>query len=294
MITGSLVAIVTPMQPNGQIDWDALERLIEFHIAQGTHGIVAVGTTGESPTVTPEEHIQCIQFVTNKVNGRIPVIAGTGANSTAEAIHLAKGAQAAGCDAHLSVSPYYNKPNQRGLFAHFSAIAAACDLPLILYNVPGRTCSDIAPETVKKLAEIPHIIGIKEASTIERCRELLRICPADFAIYSGDDPINCQIIHEGAAGAISVTANVAPKLMASVCELAKTDFAAAKAIDDCLQPLHKQLFIEPSPAPTKWALAQMGYIKNTLRLPLVPLDEAHYGCVEAALSAAHIALPKTV
>lgn len=283
MICGSLVAIVTPMTLNGDVDWDSFAKLIEFHITNGTNGIVAVGTTGESATLAPETHIACIKFVVDTVAKRIPVIAGTGANNTKEAIHLTQAAQAAGADAHLSVAPYYNKPNQRGLLAHFTAIATACDLPLILYNVPGRTCSDIAVETVITLAKIPHIIGIKEASTIERCRELLTAVPKDFAVYSGDDPINCQIISEGAAGAISVTANIAPKAMADICRLARTDFAAAKTIDDKLQSLHSKLFIEPSPAATKWALYKMGYINNIIRLPLVELDPQYYPVIESEL-----------
>lgn len=289
-ISGSIVAIVTPMKADKHIDWDAYRQLIEFHIDQGTDGIVSVGTTGESATVTPAEHVECIDFTVKAVNGRIPVIAGTGANSTAEAIHLANAAKQVGADAHLSVAPYYNKPNQRGLLAHYRAIADACDLPLILYNVPGRTCSDIAVGTAVALANIPHIIGIKEASTIERCRELLAACPDDFAVYSGDDPINCQIISEGATGAISVTANVAPKAMAAMCKLAKTDFSAAKAIDDTLQALHTTLFIEPSPAPSKWVLSRMGLIENVLRLPLLPLDESAYSTVEAALQQADMTL----
>ncbi len=288
MITGSIVAIATPMTTDYCIDWDAYRTLLEFHINNGTNAIVAVGTTGESATVTPDEHIRCIEFAVQAVKGRVPIIAGTGANATAEAIHLAKAAQAAGADAHLSVAPYYNKPDQRGLLAHFNAIAEACDLPLILYNVPGRTCSDIAVETVVELAKIPHIIGIKEASTIERCRELLAVLPEAFAVYSGEDPINCQIIAEGAAGAISVTANVAPKAMAEVCRLAKTDFAAAKALDDTLQALHKQLFIEPSPAPVKWVLSELGLIKNNLRLPLLPLSSASQTIVRKAMQQAGI------
>lgn len=291
MISGSLVAIVTPMTADGSVDWDAYRDLIEFHIENGTNGIVAVGTTGESATLAPETHIKCIEFTVKTVAGRIPVIGGTGANNTKEAIHLAQATQAAGADAHLSVAPYYNKPNQRGLLAHFTAIADACDLPLILYNVPGRTCSDIAVETVVELAKIPHIIGIKEASTIERCRELLAACPENFAIYSGEDPINCQIISEGAAGAISVTANVAPKAMSEMCQLAKTDFTAAKVIDDTLQALHTTLFIEPSPAPTKWALAEMGFIQNHIRLPLLTLEAASYPAVTDALAQAGIHLP---
>lgn len=291
MISGSLVAIITPMLADGSIDWDSYQSLIEFQIDNGTDGIVAVGTTGESATLEPAEHIQCIEFAVKVVAGRIPVIAGTGANSTREAIHLAKSAQAVGADAHLSVAPYYNKPNQRGILAHYRAITDACDLPIILYNVPGRTCSDISVETAIELANIPHVIGIKEASTIERCRELLAASPEGFAVYSGEDPINCQIISEGAAGAISVTANVAPKAMSEVCHLAKTDFEAAKAIDDTLQALHTDLFIEPSPAATKWVLSQLGKIENRLRLPLVSLSEENYARVARAAAQANIKLP---
>lgn len=289
-ISGSIVAIVTPMQANNEIDWEAFRSLIEFHIDNGTNAIVAVGTTGESATLSPKEHIQCVAFTAEVVAGRVPVIAGAGANATAEAIHLAKEAQQAGADVQLSVVPYYNNPNQRGLLAHFSAIADACDLPMLLYNVPGRTSSDIAVETVVSLSRHPNIIGIKEASTIERCRELLSACPDDFAVFSGHDPINCEIIAEGAAGAISVTANVAPKAMSEVCRLAKTDYTAAKAIDDTLRSLHSDLFVEPSPAPVKWALSRMGLIENVVRLPLVPLAEASYPTVTTALKQAGIEL----
>ncbi|PID66195.1 MAG: 4-hydroxy-tetrahydrodipicolinate synthase [Gammaproteobacteria bacterium] len=293
MITGSIVAIVTPMQADGSVDWAAYRRLIEWHIDSGTSAIVAVGTTGESATLNADEHVRCVEFAVKAADNRIPVLAGTGSNSTREAIYFANMAKAAGAKAHLSVAPYYNKPNQRCLLAHFRAIAEACDLPMILYNVPGRTCSDIAPETVLELAKIPHIVGIKEASTIERCRELLAACPKDFAVYSGDDPINCQIIAEGAAGAISVTANVAPKAMAAVCRLATTDFAKAKAIDNTLQALHNRLFVEPNPVPVKWALSRMGWIEERIRLPLLPLHQSHYAEVEDALSQAGITLTKT-
>ncbi len=291
MISGSIVAIVTPMTKTGDIDWETYRSLIEFQVTNGTDAILAVGTTGESATVDPQEHIRCIEFVVNTVSGRLPVIAGTGANSTREAIHLACAAKKAGADAHLSVAPYYNKPNQRGLYAHFTSIAEASDLPLILYNVPGRTSSDIAVETVVKLAKIPHVVGIKEASTLERCRELIKACPADFAVYSGEDPINCQIISEGAAGAISVTANVAPQKMAQVCKLAKTDFAAASTLDATLQALHTKLFVEPNPTPVKWALSRMGLIENNLRLPMVGLHESYHAVIEDALSQAGIELP---
>ena len=292
MISGSIVAIVTPMKKDGSIDWETYRSLIEFQIENGTKAIVATGTSGEASTIEPEEQVQCIEFVVKTVAKRIPVIAGTGANATKEAIHLAQGAQSVGADAHLSVVPYYNKPNQSGMLAHFKAIANACSLPLILYNVPRRTACDIAVETVLKLEKIPNIIGIKEASTLERCQELLSACDENFLVYSGEDLINCQIISEGAAGAISVTANVAPKLMAQVCELAKSDFVAAKAIDDTLQGLHKKLFVEPNPIPTKWALSRMGLIENNLRLPLVALNDTYFAVVEKALNQANIYLSK--
>lgn len=288
MISGSIVAIVTPMKADGRVDWEAYRRLIEWHIDNDTSAIVSVGTTGESATLAPKEHIECIKFSVDVAAGRLPIIGGSGANSTVEAIHLATATQQAGAQAHLSVAPYYNKPNQRGLLAHFQAIAEACDLPMILYNVPGRTCSDIAVETAVELAKIPHIIGIKEASTIERCRELLKACPSDFAIYSGDDPINCQIISEGATGAISVTANIAPKAMAEVCRLAKTDLAAAKQLDDTLQGLHRDLFLEPNPAPVKWAMSRLGLIEDSIRLPLLPLEKSLYGNIESAMQQAGI------
>lgn len=288
MISGSIVAIVTPMTADGSIDWESYRSLIEFHIANGTDGIVAVGTTGESATVTPEEHIECIAFAVKTAAGRIPIIAGTGANATREAIHLAQAAKKAGADAHLSVAPYYNKPDQRGLLAHFSAIAQACDLPLILYNVPSRTCSDIAVETVVELAKIPHIIGIKEASTLERSQELLKVVPKDFAVYCGNDPTNVDVIDAGGAGVISVTANVAPKTMSEICRLATTDVDAARTLDKTLQALHTDLFVEPSPAPTKWALAQMGMIENHLRLPLVALSDSSVDTVKTALKQANI------
>ncbi len=290
MITGSIVAIVTPMKADYSVDWDAYRRLIEFHIENGTSAIVALGTTGEAVTLTEQEYIECLDFVIKVSDNRIPIIAGTGSNCTQKAINFAKKAKSLGATAHLSVAPYYNKPNQRCLLAHFTAITEACDLPMILYNVPCRTSSDIAVETVVELAKIPHIIGIKEASTIERCRELLAACPKDFAIYSGEDPINCQIISEGAAGAISVTANVAPKKMSEVCSLAKTDLNKAKEIDDSLQALHKKLFVEPNPIPVKWALSRMGLIEDNIRLPLLPLHHSHYDDIEKALIKANITL----
>ncbi len=290
MFSGSIVAIVTPMKADLSIDWEGYRKLIEFHIENGTDAIVSVGTTGESATLTHEEHIECIEFSVKVADGRLPIIAGAGSNSTVEAVHLALSAKNAGADAILAVSPYYNKPNQRGLLAHYRAIAESCDLPLILYNVPGRTGSDIAVETAVELAKIPNIIGIKEASTIERCRELLKACPEDFAIYSGDDPINCQIISEGAAGAISVTANLLPKEIAEVCKLAKTDFAKAKQLDDTLQSLHRDLFVEPNPVPVKWAMSRVGLIEPHVRLPLVTLEKSNYATIECAMKDAGIEL----
>lgn len=290
MLSGSIVAIVTPMNADTSINWDAYKKLIEFHIENGTDAIVSVGTTGESATLTHEEHIQCVNFCVETVAGRIPVIAGAGSNNTVESIHLAQAAKEAGADALLCVAPYYNKPNQRGLLAHYRAIANGCDLPVILYNVPGRTGSDIAVETAVELAKVPNIIGIKEASTIERCRELLKACPDDFAVFSGDDFINCEIISEGAAGAISVTANIVPKAMSEMCKLAKTDVEAAKKLDATLQGLHNELFIEPNPVPVKWAMARIGLIEDNVRLPLVKLAEENATKIEAAMQKAGISL----
>ncbi len=288
MISGSIVALVTPLKADFSIDWDDYRNLIEFHIEHGTSAIVSVGTTGESATLSHDEHIECVRFSVEVAAGRIPIIGGSGSNSTAEAIYLAKAVQDAGAVAHLSVAPYYNKPNQRCLLAHFQAIAAACDLPMILYNVPGRTCSDISVETAVELAKIPHVTGIKEASTLQRCLDLLAACPDDFAIYSGEDPINCEVISKGGAGAISVTANIAPRLMADVCQLAKTDFEAAKALDEKLRALHSDLFVEPNPVPVKWAMSRIGLLDNHVRLPLLPLENTYYSTIEAAMKKADI------
>ncbi len=288
MITGSIVAIVTPMKDNLEIDWDAFSRLIEFQIENNTNAIAVLGTTGESATITPKTHIECIKFVVDKVNKRVPVIAGTGANNTVEAVYLAKAAKEVGADLHLSVVPYYNKPNQAGIYAHYMEIANNCELPMLLYNVPGRTVADASVETVVKLSKHKNIIGIKEASTIERCRELLKAVPKDFLVISGEDPINCQIISEGVAGAISVTANVAPKLMSEVCRLAKTDLEKAKLLDEKLSLLHTDLFVEPSPSPTKWALKKMGLIDDNIRLPLVKLSKEGQKVVEKAMRKAEI------
>jgi 4-hydroxy-tetrahydrodipicolinate synthase len=291
-IQGSIPAIVTPMQVDGSLDLPALKRLLDWHIAEGSDGVVVVGTTGESPTVDVAEHCLLIKTTVEHVAGRIPVIAGTGANATREAIELAEFARQAGADAHLSVVPYYNKPTQEGLFQHFKAIAQAVDLPMIVYNVPGRTVADLANDTALRLAQVPGIIGIKDATgDVERGSDLLRRAPAGFAVYSGDDATAMSLTLLGAAGTISVTANVAPRLMHALCAAAKGgDLITARALNFQLLNLHRDLFIEPSPAPTKWALAQMGLIENILRLPLLPLTPASYDRVRAAMRAADIAI----
>ncbi len=295
-IQGSIPAIVTPMQADGSVDGPldllALKRLLDWHIAEGSDGVVVVGTTGESPTVDVAEHCLLIKTTVEHVAGRIPVIAGTGANATREAIELAEFARQAGADAHLSVVPYYNKPTQEGLFQHFKAIAQAVDLPMIVYNVPGRTVADLANDTALRLAQVPGIIGIKDATgDVERGSDLLRRAPAGFAVYSGDDATAMSLTLLGAAGTISVTANVAPRLMHALCAAAKGgDLITARALNFQLLNLHRDLFIEPSPAPTKWALAQMGLIENVLRLPLLPLTPASYDRVRAAMRAADIAI----
>jgi 4-hydroxy-tetrahydrodipicolinate synthase len=286
-LTGSIVAIVTPMQEGGALDLAALSRLIEFHIANGTAGIVIVGTTGESPTVGFDEHCLLIKSAVEAVRGRIPVIAGTGANSTAEAIELTAYAKEAGATSCLSVVPYYNKPTQEGLYRHFRSIAERVDLPLILYNVPGRTAADLATDTVLRLAEVPGIAGIKDAtSDMTRHIELLRRLPEgrSFALYSGNDDTALPYILLGGHGVISVTANVAPRLMADMCRAALAgDLATARRLNNRLMPLNTRLFVEANPIPVKWALAAMGLIQPALRLPLVPLSEPQHATVRAAL-----------
>jgi 4-hydroxy-tetrahydrodipicolinate synthase len=285
MLTGSMVALVTPMQEDGSICWTSLEKLIEFHVEQGTDAIVAVGTTGESATLSVDEHTQVIRFTVEKVNGRIPVIAGTGANSTSEAIHLTQAAANCGVDACLLVTPYYNKPTQEGLYQHFTAIADAVKIPQILYNVPGRTVCDMQPETVIRLSSHPNIVGIKEATgDIERGRQILAGVPEDFAVLSGDDPTFVELMKIGGHGNISVTANVAPKAMAEICEAAlKGDFDTADRIQQSLMPLHKNLFLESNPIPVKWALMEMGLMPGGIRLPLTPLSEQFHSQVREAL-----------
>jgi len=290
MITGSMVAIVTPMCEDGSLDIDAFRRLIDFHIGQGTDGIVVVGTTGESPTVDVEEHELLIAEAVRHAEGRIPVIAGTGANSTREAIELAAFSKKSGADASLSVVPYYNKPTQEGLYQHFKAIAEAVDMPHILYNVPGRTVADLSNDTALRLAQIPNIVGIKDATgNIERGSDLLMRAPDDFAVYSGDDASTLALMLLGAQGSISVTANVAPRLMHEMCMAASSgELAKAREINFRLLGLHRSLFVEANPIPVKWAVARMGHIKNILRLPLTTLSQSSYAVVEAAMRQAGV------
>ena len=290
MIQGSIVAIVTPMHEDGSLDLAAFRALIDFHVAAGTDGIVVVGTTGESPTVNVEEHELLIAEAVKHANRRVPIIAGTGANSTREAIELATFAKKVGAQASLSVVPYYNKPTQEGLYQHFKAIAEAVDMPHILYNVPGRTGCDLLNDTVLRLAEIPNIVGIKDATGgIERGSDLLQRAPRDFAIYSGDDASTLALMLLGAHGTISVTANVAPRLMHEMCAAALAgNVAQAREINFQLLGLHRKLFVEANPIPVKWAMARMGKIKNVLRLPLTPLSSAAQPQVEEAMRQAGV------
>ena len=290
MIKGSLVAIVTPMQEDGSLDLPAFRGLIDFHISEGSDAIVVVGTTGESPTVDVEEHELLIAEAVKHANKRIPIIAGTGANSTKEAIELATFSKKVGADASLTVVPYYNKPTQEGLYLHFKAIAEAVEMPHILYNVPGRTGADMSNDTVLRLAQISNIIGIKDATGgIERGSDLLQRAPADFAIYSGDDASTLALMLLGAHGTISVTANVAPKLMHEMCMAALNgELARAREINFRLLGLHRHLFVEANPIPVKWAVARMGRMKNNLRLPLTPLTAGGQPLVEAAMRQAGV------
>jgi 4-hydroxy-tetrahydrodipicolinate synthase len=284
-ITGSIVALVTPMLEDGSVDHAGLRRLIDWHIAEGTQCIGVVGTTGESPTVSMQENCDVIRVAVQHAAGRVPVMAGTGANSTAEAIELARYAREVGADCHLSVVPYYNRPSQEGMVQHFRAIAEAVDLPLVLYNVPGRTACDMLPETTLKLAQVPGIVGIKEASgNIERSAQLIKHAPKGFAIYSGDDGTAIATMLLGGHGNVSVTANVAPRLMSQLCQAAIAgDARGATEIHFKLLSLHKALFCEPSPAPTKWAMSQLGLCGPHVRLPIVPLTAAGQAMVAQAL-----------
>ena len=292
-IVGSIVALVTPMHEDGRIDYDALRSLIDWHIAEGTDCIGVVGTTGESPTVSMEENCEIIRVAVEqaaKASRRVPIMAGTGANSTAEAIELTRYAKQVGADCHLSVVPYYNRPSQEGIYRHFKAIAEAVDLPMVLYNVPGRTVADMLPETALRLAQVPGVIGIKEASgNIERAAHLIKHAPGGFSIYSGDDGTAVALMLLGGHGNVSVTANVAPRAMHDLCVAAVEGNArAAAALHLRLLPLHRQLFCEPSPAPVKWALSQLGRCTPHVRLPLVSLTEAGQAAVRDAMRAAGV------
>ena len=284
-ILGSIVALVTPMHQDGSVDHDALRRLIDWHIDEGTDCIGVVGTTGESPTVSVEEHCEIIRTSVAHARGRVPIMAGTGGNSTREAIELARFAREVGADCHLSVVPYYNKPSQDGIYRHFTAIAEAVDLPLVLYNVPGRTVADMQPETALKLAQVPGVVGIKEATgDIERACRLIRDAPPGFAVYSGDDPTAVALMLLGGQGNVSVTANVAPRAMHELCRAAlEGRVREATQIHMKLLALHQNLFVEPSPAPTKWALERLGRCGAALRLPITPLTLAGQRLVEQAL-----------
>lgn len=277
MITGSIVAIVTPMTENGDLDLSAMGELLEWHVSEGTDAVVAVGTTGESATLDVEEHFRVIKHTVRTVAGRIPVIAGTGANSTREAVEWTDAAKQAGADACLLVTPYYNKPSQRGLFAHHKFIAEAVDIPQILYNVPGRTACDMLPETVEALSRVDNIIGIKEATgDIERGKQIMSLCGKQFAVFSGDDPTAVELMLAGAAGNVSVTANVVPAEIHRLCSLALAGKAEeARALNEELAELHRMLFLEANPVPVKWALQAMGKIQSGIRLPLVTLDEQY-------------------
>ncbi len=285
-IVGSIVALVTPMKDDGRVDVEAFKRLIDWHVAEGTDCIGVVGTTGESPTVSMEENCELIRVAVQHAAGRVPVMAGTGANSTAEAIELARFAKSVGADCHLSVVPYYNKPSQEGIYRHFKAIAEAVELPLVLYNVPSRTVADMQPETALRLAQLPGVIGIKEASgDIARAAWLIKQAPKSFAVYSGDDSTAVALMLLGGRGNVSVTANLAPRRMHELCVAAiEGDVRRATALHMELLPLHKHLFCEPSPAPAKWALSQMGRCSEHVRLPLLPLTDAGKALVRAAMN----------
>ena len=287
-ITGSIPAMVTPMLEDGSVDYASLRKLIDWHIAEGTDCIGVVGTTGESPTVNVEEHREIIRVSVEQAKGRVPIMAGCGANSTAEAIELAKFAKSVGADCQLQVVPYYNKPTQEGLYQHFKAIAEAVpDLPVILYNVPGRSVADMQHETVLRLAQVPGIVGIKEATgNIERAQWLIRDLPKEFAVYSGDDPSAVALMLCGGKGNVSVTANVAPRLMHELCVAAMAgNVQKAMEIQFKLMPMHKNLFVEANPIPVKWAMARMGLCGGTLRLPMTELSKSQQPVVEAALRA---------
>jgi 4-hydroxy-tetrahydrodipicolinate synthase len=288
MLSGSIVALVTPMRATGEVDWEALDALLDWHLDSGTHGIVPVGTTGESATLSVTEHLEVVARTVERVAGRLPVVAGTGANATAEAIELTRGAAEAGVDACLSVTPYYNRPTQEGLVRHYTAIAEAVDVPIVLYNVPPRTACDMSAETVARVAGIDNIIGIKEAcGDSARVSEIRALCPEDFVILSGEDAQTLDMLRRGAVGTISVTANVLPAKMAEFLNAyLGGNEAEAERLDVQLQPIHEILFVESSPTPTKWALREMGRIDTGIRLPLLPLSKGPQAELRARLQRA--------
>ena len=290
MIKGSLVALVTPMHEDGSLDWDRYRALIEFHIANQPDGLVVVGTTGESPTVDFDEHCKLIEVAVQTAQGRLPIIAGTGANSTREAVELTASAKKAGADACLLVAPYYNKPGQEGLYLHFKAVAEAVDIPQIIYNVPGRTVADIANETALRLAPVPNIVGIKDATgNLQRGTDLILRAPKEFAIYSGDDASALALLMMGGHGVISVTANVAPKLMHQMCAAALAgQFEAARAANAKLFGLHEKLFVEANPIPVKWCVQRMGLIEGGIRLPLTQLTSTFHASLNQAMQQAEV------
>jgi 4-hydroxy-tetrahydrodipicolinate synthase len=285
MITGSIVALVTPMTETGDIDWAALERLIDWHIANGTQALGLVGTTGEASTLSHPEHREVIRFGVSHAGGRIPIMAGTGSNATLEAVELTVSAAEAGADCALLVTPYYNRPTQEGLYHHFKTVAGAINLPIVLYNVPSRTGCDLSVETTLRLSQIENIVGLKDATgDVARGAALIQALPEGFAVYSGDDSTTCDLLEVGAAGCISVTANVAPAQMADMCKLALAgDMASARAIDDQVRALHGTLFLESNPIPVKYAMGKMGLIEPTMRLPLTPLSETHWDTLNKAI-----------
>ena len=288
MISGSIVALATPMHSDGSLDWDRLDKFVDFQIDNGTDSIVAVGTTGESATLNPDEHCMVIERVVKRAAGRIPIIAGTGANSTTEAIELSAAAKRVGADACLSVTPYYNKPTQEGLYRHFKAIAEAVDIPQILYNVPGRTAVDMDNATVVRLSAVENIVGIKDATgNVARGIELIGAVPSQFAVYSGDDPTAYELILAGGKGNISVTANIAPRKMHDLCAAALSgDASAARSMNDALMPLHGAMFVESNPIPVKYAMYLMGLAEDGIRLPLTVLDQKFHDQLKCALESA--------
>jgi len=291
MYGGSIVALVTPMRSSGEVDFGSLERLVDFHVENATDGIVALGTTGESATLSVEEHIDVVRRVVRLAAGRLPVFAGTGANSTAEAVELTRRAAEEGVDACLLVTPYYNKPTQEGLYRHYRTVAEAVSIPQILYNVPGRTACDMKPETVARLAELPNIVGLKEASgSLERNRELVALLGSRLGLLSGDDDLACESMLGGFRGVISVTANVAPRQVHEVCRAALAgDAERARRLDQNLKALHKALFFESNPIPVKWAVARLGLIADGIRLPLTPLSQRFHAPLLDAMNQAGIA-----